>query len=75
MKIRHIATLAAVVAAATLLGGCAAGQKLGWRTAHPPATEVQVASCDAATATLTGRPDHDVAHRACVQAKVRQQVD
>ena len=32
-------------------------------------------SCDAATATLKGRPDHDVAHRACVEAKTRQNVD
>jgi hypothetical protein len=66
---------AALALAAILLGGCAAGQKMGWGSSHPPATEVQVASCDAATATLEGRPDHDVAHRACVHAKARQQVD
>jgi len=75
MRIRHIATLAAVVAAATLLGGCAAGQKLGWHRTHAPANDVQLASCDAGTATLKGRPDHDVAYRACVDAKARQQVD
>jgi PBP1b-binding outer membrane lipoprotein LpoB len=67
--------LAMLALAAVLLGGCAAGQKMGWGKSQPPATEVQVASCDAATATLTGRPDHDVAHRACVHAKARQQVD
>ena len=66
------ATLASAV---ILLGGCAAGQKMGWGRSHPVANEVQVASCDAATATLTGRPDHDVAHRACVAAKARQGVD
>ena len=65
----------ALTTAAVLLGGCAAGQKLGWHGYHPPASAVQVASCDAATATLNGRPDHDVAHRACVDAKARQHVD
>ena len=36
------------------------------------ATDTQVASCDAGTATLKGQDDHDIAHRACVSAKVRQ---
>jgi hypothetical protein len=64
-----------MLAAACLLGGCAVGDKLGWHRGHEPATEVQLASCDAATATLKGRADHDTAHRACVSAKARQHVD
>jgi hypothetical protein len=71
----RISKLATLASAAMLLGGCAAGQKMGWGRSPPPATEVQVASCDAATATLKDRPDHDVAHRACVSAKARQGVD
>jgi hypothetical protein len=70
-----ISKLAAIAVAASLLGGCAVGQRLGWQRTHEPATEVQVASCDAATATLKDRPDHGVAHRACVDAKARQHVD
>jgi hypothetical protein len=58
------------------LAGCAVGEKLGWhRGPNEPATDVVVASCDAATATLKGRHDHDIAHRACVDAKTRQHVD
>ena len=34
-----------------------------------------VASCDAATATLKGQHDHDISNRACLDAKVRQGVD
>jgi hypothetical protein len=75
MKTKQLAKLAALAAAAMLLGACAAGQKLGWQRSHPPANEVQLASCTAATATLEGRPDHGVAYRACVDAKARQQVD
>lgn len=63
------------LASACLLTGCAVGEKLGWHRGHGPATEVQLASCEAATATLKGRPDHDTAYDACVEAKVRQQVD
>ena len=72
---RSLVNLATIAIAASLLGGCAAGQRMGWKRTHEPATEVQVASCDAATATLKDRPDHDVAHRACVDAKARQHVD
>ena len=36
------------------------------------ATETQLASCDAGTSTLKGQHDHDIAYRACVDAKVRQ---
>ena len=72
---RKIVILATMAIAASMLGGCAAGQRMGWKRTHEPATEVQVASCDAATATLEGRPDHGVAHRACVDAKARQHVD
>jgi len=75
MKTKAMAKVVAVAATAVLLGACAAGQKLGWQRSHAPATEVQLASCTAATATLEGRPDHGVAYRACVDAKVRQQVD
>ena len=71
----RVAKIAAVAVVAAGLGACAAGQKLGWQRSHAPATEVQLASCTAATATLEGRPDHDVAYRACVDAKARQQVD
>ena len=75
MKTKAMARTAAVAALAVLLGACAMGQKLGWQRTHAPATEVQLASCTTATATLEGRPDHDVAYRACVDAKARQQVD
>jgi hypothetical protein len=58
------------------LAGCAVGEKLGWhRGPAEPATEVVQASCDSATATLKGQHDHDIAHRACVDAKTRQHVD
>jgi hypothetical protein len=75
MKKKAIGKLVALASAALLLGGCAAGQRLGWQRAHAPPTEVQLASCEAATATLKGRPDHDVAYRACTDAKARQHVD
>ena len=63
------------LACAGAMAGCAVGEQMGWHHDHPAANEVQVASCDAATATLKGRPDHDVSHRACVDAKARQGVD
>ena len=66
------AGILALLAAACLLGGCAVGSKLGWHRSHAPATDAQLASCEAGTATLKGRPDHDTAYRACVDAKVRQ---
>ena len=66
-------TLLLMCAVAT--AGCAVGEKMGWHRNHEPATEVQVASCDAATATLKGRDDHGIANRACVDAKARQHVD
>jgi hypothetical protein len=73
---KKIPKLLAAAALLSLLGGCAVGQKLGWqRSTKAPANEVQVASCDMATATLKGRPDYDAAHRACVDAKARQHVD
>ena len=64
-----------VLACASVIAGCAVGEQMGWHHDHAAANEVQVASCDAATATLKGRPDHDVSHRACVDAKARQGVD
>jgi hypothetical protein len=72
---KQMRKLAALAAVSVLLGGCAAGQRLGWARSPEPATVVQLACCDAATATLKGRPDHDVAYRACTDAKARQGVD
>ena len=72
MKVSARMLLAMAVA---LLGGCAIGQKLGWTHEHADASQVQLASCDAATRTLKGQPDHDTAYRACVDAKARQHVD
>jgi len=71
-----IACLTAMLAGAMALGGCASvGEEMGWRHDHAVPTEVQVASCDAATSTLKGKPDHDISQRACVDAKARQGVD
>jgi PBP1b-binding outer membrane lipoprotein LpoB len=72
---KKIARTGMLLAGAVLAGGCAVGQEMGWQHNSTPATEVQLASCDAGTATLKDKPDHDVAHRACVDAKVRQHVD
>jgi hypothetical protein len=69
------ARIVLAIAAAALLGGCAVGEELGWHRQHASASEIQLASCDAATATLKGKADHDVAQRACVDAKARQHVD
>ena len=64
-----------LVLAAGALAGCATAKdaQLYGGVAHPE--EVVLASCEAATATLKDRPDHEVAHRACMQAKTRQHVD
>lgn len=72
---KTIACTAMLLAGTALAGGCAVGEKMGWHRSAAPATDVQLASCESATATLKDRPDHDVAHRACVDAKVRQHVD
>lgn len=69
---RYSIPLALVVLA---LSGCAVGDKLGWHRESAPASEVVRASCTTATATLKGRPQHDVAYGACVEAKTRQNVD
>jgi hypothetical protein len=66
-------TLLLLCTAAT--AGCAVGESMGWHRNSEPATEVVVTNCDAATATLKERPDHGIAHRACVDAKTRQHVD
>jgi hypothetical protein len=63
-----------LLAGAGLMGGCAIGEEMGWHHNHAPATDVQVASCDASTATLKGKPDHDRANHACLEGKVRQQL-
>ena len=55
--------------------GCATSEEMGWHHRRGDATEVQVASCEAGTATLKGQHDHDTAYRACLDAKVRQGVD
>jgi len=65
----------ALLLGAVSLAGCAAGKEMGWHHQRAEATEVQVASCDAATATLKGQHDHDISNRACLDAKVRQGVD
>ena len=57
---------------ATLLGGCAVGQRLGWTTTRADATDRVRASCEEATRTLKGGPDHATALRACLGAKTRQ---
>ena len=61
---KTITRTAMLLAAIGCLAGCAHNQVAP--------TDTQIASCDAGTATLKGQPDHDIAHRACVSAKVRQ---
>jgi len=61
-----------LLAATTALAGCAVGAEMGWYHQGASATETQLASCDAGTATLKGKHDHGIAHRACLDAKVRQ---
>jgi hypothetical protein len=65
----------AMLLGAVSLAGCATSNEMGWHHPGHEATEVQVASCDAATATLKGQHDHDISNRACLDAKVRQGVD
>jgi hypothetical protein len=72
---KTMARTALLLACTGALAACAVGEQMGWHHNHTAANEVQVASCDAATATLKGQPDHDVSHRACVDAKARQGVD
>ena len=72
---KNLTCVALLALAAGALGGCAVGQKLGWHRSHEPATEVVQASCDKATSTLKGKPDHDTAYESCVEAKTRQHVD
>lgn len=57
------------------LTGCAIGTKLGWHDDRRVASDVVQASCDKAVRTLRGQPDHNIAMRACVDAKTRQGVD
>ena len=72
VKIQRVLLL---VLCASATAGCAAGEAMGWHRNAEPATEVVVASCQAATATLKERPDHDISYRACLDAKTRQHVD
>jgi hypothetical protein len=69
-RIRLLAT--GLIAAS--LAGCAVGQRLGWAGARAEATDRVRASCEQATRTLQGGPDHDTALRACLDAKTRQRV-
>ena len=73
MKNFHRALLIGLCAVAA--GGCAVGKEMGWYGNHQQPTEVVVASCEAATATLKERPDHAISYRACLDAKTRQGVD
>jgi hypothetical protein len=59
---------------ATSLAGCANGQRLGWTTTRADATDRVRASCEEATRTLKGGPDHATALQACLDAKTRQRV-
>lgn len=54
------------------LGGCAIGTRLGWHAERVTASEAIRANCEANVRTLRGQPDHDIAMRACVEAKSRQ---
>ena len=72
---KTIARTGMLMICAGLAGGCAIGEEMGWHHDHAAASDVQVASCNAATATLKDKPDHGIAHRACVDAKARQNVD
>lgn len=66
----------AFLALATVaLTGCAIGAKLGWNADRTVPSEVVQTNCEAAVRTLKGQPDHDVAMKACVDAKTRQGVN
>lgn len=68
--------VATTLAAAALLGGCATGQRMGqrmgWTATPADATALVQASCDEATRSLKGGPDHGTALSACLDAKTRQ---
>jgi hypothetical protein len=67
--------IALMLACTTALGACAVGQRLGWTsTPRADATDRVKASCEDATRTLKGGPDHATALRACLDAKTRQRV-
>ena len=72
MNVRIRLLAMAVVAAS--LAGCAVGQRLGWTATRVDATDRVRASCEEATRTLKGGPDHATALRACLDAKTRQRV-
>ena len=57
---------------ATLLGGCAVGQRLGWTTTRVDATAEVKASCEENTRSLARSPSQDEAMAACMDAKTRQ---
>ncbi len=54
------------------VGGCAIGTRLGWYAERVTPSDAIRANCELNVKTLQGRPDHDTAMRACVDAKSRQ---
>ena len=70
--------IALTVACTASLGACATGQRLGqrlgWIGTPTDATAQVQSSCEDATNTLKGGPDHSTALSACLAAKTRQQL-
>jgi hypothetical protein len=64
-----------VVLTCLALNGCAIGTKPGRTADRAVPGDVIQASCDKAVRTLHGQPDHNIAMRACVDAKTWQGVD
>lgn len=67
------ATAAALAACA--LGGCAMWDSMGLGQRHDaPASAEAQAACEAAVATLRGKPDYDTALHACLDEQRRRPV-
>lgn len=64
--------IGAVAVAGLVLSGCAIGTRLGWHTERVTPSDAVRANCEVNVKTLKGQPDHDIAMRACVEAKSRQ---
>lgn len=63
----------AAVLAVGALGGCAMWDSMGFGHRHDAApTAAAKATCEAATATLRGKPDYDTALHACLDEKRRR---
>lgn len=57
----------------TAVGGCAWWDAHGWKGHHAAsASDAARAQCDAAVATLKGKPDYDTALHACLAEKARR---